>query len=350
MSKIEIIKTGITKLNVDCIVNAANSELLAGGGVCGAIFTEAGMKELQNACNTIGGCQTGSAVITPGFHLKARYIIHAVGPVWNGGRFGEKELLYSCYHSAMKLAQENHCHTIAFPLISSGIYGYPKREAWEVALKSVHAFLEEHPDYSLDVTFAVLSDDMFQMGNEILNRQTEERKTEIIILNGSPRQGNSVTAIHALKKGINEQYDVEIIDTYKLNIAPCKACGTCECQKGCIDTDDTNPLVDKLVNADIIIFATPVYWWGITAQMKMVIDKCYCKGLLLKEKKIGVIATGGSPVTNEQYALIKGQFDCISNYLNWDFLFYEPIYASKKDDLAKDENEIQKLIKLGKTL
>lgn len=121
MDRIEIVKADITTLETDCIVNAANSELLAGGGVCGAIFRAAGYAELTQACEKIGGCPTGSAVITPGFRLKAQYIIHAVGPIWNGGQNGEKKLLFSAYTDSLKLARENGCRTIAFPLISSGI-------------------------------------------------------------------------------------------------------------------------------------------------------------------------------------------------------------------------------------
>ena len=131
---IQIIKKGITKLEVDAIVNAANSQLQAGGGVCGAIFEEAGYKELTAACRKIGHCETGSAVITPGFSLKAKYIIHAVGPIWNGGNSGEAKFLHGSYFSALEFAKANGCHSIGFPLISSGIFGYPKDKAWKEAI------------------------------------------------------------------------------------------------------------------------------------------------------------------------------------------------------------------------
>lgn len=169
-SKVTIQKIGITMLSVDCIVNAANSSLMEGGGVCGAIFREAGSYELQKACDRLGGCKTGSAVITPGFKLKAKYIIHAVGPRWNGGNQGEKDQLYSCYQASMRLAEENACHTIAFPVISSGIFGYPKEEAWQVALQSVRDYQRMHSNYKLDVIFAVLSDDAFELGNSVLSK------------------------------------------------------------------------------------------------------------------------------------------------------------------------------------
>ena len=111
---IQIIKKGITKLEVDAIVNAANSQLQAGGGVCGAIFEEAGYKELTDACRKIGHCETGRAVITPGFSLKAKYIIHAVGPIWNGGNSGEAKLLYGSYFSALELAKQTDVIQSAF--------------------------------------------------------------------------------------------------------------------------------------------------------------------------------------------------------------------------------------------
>lgn len=125
MSSIEIRKISITDLDADAIVNAANDGLWAGGGVCGAIFKAAGHEQLQTACNLIDHCDTGSAVITPGFKLKAKYIIHAVGPVWSGGKNNEPKLLYGAYRRSLELAVENGCKSIGFPLISAGIFGYP---------------------------------------------------------------------------------------------------------------------------------------------------------------------------------------------------------------------------------
>ena len=114
-SIIEIRQVDITDLNVDTIVNAANSRLLEGGGVCGAIFRKAGSEELTEACSSIGGCETGNAVITPGFNLLAKYVIHAVGPIWHGGDNNEAELLYNAYKQSLILAKENDCRSIAFP-------------------------------------------------------------------------------------------------------------------------------------------------------------------------------------------------------------------------------------------
>ena len=173
---------------------------------------------------------------------------------------------------------------------------------------------------------------------------------KIVIVNGSPRKGNTYSAINAFVEGAKDNNDIEFIDSYKLKISPCVACGTCECYKGCVAKDDSNPTVDKLVNADMIIFATPVYWWGITAQIKLVIDKCYCKGTLLKNKKVGVIAIGGSPTTNVQYELIEKQFQCIGDYLDWDIKFHKSFFANKKDDLLKNESAINELKALGKEI
>ena len=140
----EIVRNDITKMSVDAIVNAANSALAPGGGVCGAIFAAAGYDQLDRACRAIGHCDVGQAVITDGFHLPARYVIHAVGPIWRGGGQNEAALLKSCYIRSLQLAEENGCQSIAFPLISSGIYGYPKAEALKIAVSAIGEFLLEH--------------------------------------------------------------------------------------------------------------------------------------------------------------------------------------------------------------
>lgn len=168
-SNIEVKQIDITELDVDAIVNAANSQLLEGGGVCGAIFREAGSMELTEACSEIGSCETGDAVITPGFDLPAKYIIHAVGPIWQGGDDNEAELLYNTYKHSLILAKENNCHSIGFPLISSGIYGYPKVQAWEIAIQSCKDFINDNPDYSINIIFAVLSDGSKELGENTIN-------------------------------------------------------------------------------------------------------------------------------------------------------------------------------------
>ena len=168
MSSIEIRKTSITALNTDAIVNAANDGLWAGGGVCGAIFKAAGYDQLQKACDRIGHCDTGSAVITPGFNLMAKYIIHAVGPRWKDGKHKEPELLYGAYYKSLELAAEYGCHSIGFPLISAGIFGYPVQGAWYEAFNACRDYLDKHNDLSLDIVFAVLNDEIFEIGHKAL--------------------------------------------------------------------------------------------------------------------------------------------------------------------------------------
>ena len=160
---LQIVRNDITRMSVDAIVNAANERLLQGGGVCGAIFAAAGPSELQAACDEIGHCDTGSAVATPAFGLSAKHVIHAVGPIWRGGANHEERLLRSCYRSALALAYELGDKSIAFPLISSGIYGYPKDQAIDVALSEIRSFLSDH---EMDVYLTIFDPASLRAGNE----------------------------------------------------------------------------------------------------------------------------------------------------------------------------------------
>ncbi len=150
------IRADITTLQVDAIVNAANRSLLGGGGVDGAIHRVAG-PELLEACRSLGGCEIGDAKITLGFRLPARFVIHTVGPVWHGGHSGEAEKLASCYRRSLEVAQENGIKTMAFPAISTGVYGYPIEAATRIAIQSVSSYLSDYGNEP-DVTFCCFSD------------------------------------------------------------------------------------------------------------------------------------------------------------------------------------------------
>lgn len=163
-----IVRQDITRMQVDAIVNAANTELLMGGGVCGAIFQAAGPEELQEACDRFSPIRTGQAVITPGFRLPAKYVIHAVGPIYS--HYPPEEaaaLLRSAYTQALALATENGCESVAFPLISSGIYGYPKAEALQVATQAITGYLEDH---ELNVYLAVFGRQPFAATEELMGQ------------------------------------------------------------------------------------------------------------------------------------------------------------------------------------
>ena len=165
-AKIEIVRGDITKLEVDAIVNAANTTLLGGGGVDGAIHRAAG-PELLAECRTLGGCEPGEAKITRGYRLPARFVIHTVGPIWRGGNHDEPETLADCYQNSLQLAVENGIQTIAFPAISCGAYGYPIQEAAQIALKTTREFLAT-TDKIDKVIFVLWGKDVYEAFRKLL--------------------------------------------------------------------------------------------------------------------------------------------------------------------------------------
>lgn len=160
-----VVRNDITKMKVDAVVNAANRSLMGGGGVDGAIHAAAGY-ELYEACAKLGGCEVGKAKVTPGFQLPARYIIHTVGPIWNGGSYSERELLAECYENSLKLALEYGCETVAFPLISAGAYGFPKKLAVDIAVRTITSFIEFH---ELTVYLVVFDKKAFEISSQLFD-------------------------------------------------------------------------------------------------------------------------------------------------------------------------------------
>ena len=185
---LEIIRHDLTKMKVDAIVNAANTELKMGGGVCGAIFQAAGVEELKQACDEKGGCPVGQAVITDGFRLPAKYIIHTPGPIWKGGSHQEATLLKNSYQHSLELAIKHQCESVAFPLISTGIYGYPKEEALQIAITTISSFLFNHDMYVYLVVFDKASFGLSQKLYHSINEYIDEQYVDEVETTFSRRQ------------------------------------------------------------------------------------------------------------------------------------------------------------------
>lgn len=207
---LEIIRNDITKMPVDAIVNATNTALKMGGGVCGAIFSAAGVEKLQEECDSIGRCNVGEAVITRGYNLPARYIIHTVGPIWHGGSSNEAHLLHNCYRNSLLLALKHKCKSIAFPLISSGIYGYPKDQALHIAISAIGEFLLNHEIMVYLVVYDkkahVLSEKLFTAIEKYIddNYVEDHRLSE-------------------RRRGI-EPYELQQLENMKVVYEPCDVC------------------------------------------------------------------------------------------------------------------------------
>jgi len=206
MGRIEILQGDITKLKMDAIVNAANSTLLGGGGVDGAIHRAAG-PELLAECRTLNGCKTGDAKITKGYNLPARYVIHTVGPIWHGGKSGEPELLASCYRNSLGLAIKNNLKSIAFPNISTGVYGYPKQKAAVIAIDAVSSFLYENPQLD-KVIFCCFDEENLQIYNRL-----KEEKVDFLKV----RTSDEINVVAGLAREIWNEYYTPIIGKSQVN-------------------------------------------------------------------------------------------------------------------------------------
>lgn len=207
-----IIRNDITKLNTDAIVNAANSELLAGGGVCGAIFTAAGYENLQEECNKIGHCNIGDAVITNGYNMPCKYIIHTVGPIYGQNPKEEENQLYSCYKSSLNLAKDKGLSSIAFPLISSGIYGYPKADALKIATRAIKDFLQ---DNEMDIYLVVYDRKAFEISNKLFD-EVQSYIDETLVKTDSERKIN-ICQTEMLSEDLDRNvYPCKMADSFSL--------------------------------------------------------------------------------------------------------------------------------------
>ncbi|KAA0956494.1 macro domain-containing protein [Planococcus kocurii] len=222
---LEIVRNDITKMTTDAIVNAANSHLKRGGGVCGAVFNAAGAQALQKVCDQIGYCAVGRAVHTDAFALNAKYIIHTVGPVWQGGSHNEEERLRDCYKNSLELAYELGCESISFPLISTGIFGYPKEPALQIAISAIDLFLKAH---EMHVSVVVFDKQSFGISKKLYRsisafiddneasvleeKSTRYRKKSSSEPASSPEaEVNVASHLQAIFKGMNESFSQRLL-------------------------------------------------------------------------------------------------------------------------------------------
>ncbi|MEF9880653.1 MAG: macro domain-containing protein [Clostridia bacterium] len=318
----QIIRQDIVQMKVDAIVNAANTELAMGGGVCGAIFKAAGAKELQNACNRMGSMKTGQAVLTPGFHLPCKYIIHAAGPVYHQDKAELcKSQLYSAYTESLKLAKQSACESIAFPLISSGIYGYPKKEALEVAVSAIRTFLE---DNEMSVYLIVFDKSAFSVSEQLLGSvesyidehyvsEHQERRRQLldmekqslydeaILLNEAPMEADDEDFASA--KGIDDLVGNldEPFNTTLLRLIDAKG--------------KTDAQVYKRANIDRKLFSKIRIGKGYLPSKRTVIALAIALELSLDEAK-DLLNRAGYSISHSQkfdvmieYFIVSGQFD-----------------------------------------
>lgn len=219
VNRIRIEKMDITRANVECIVNAANTSLLGGGGVDGAIHRAAGPELLQE-CRTLGGCRTGEAKITKGYRLKADYVIHTVGPIYSGSE-NDAKLLQNCYWNSLELARRQEIHSIAFPSISAGVYGYPLKDSAEVALNTASDWIKVNPGYGMEILFACFTDEAAEIYNSIWG---DMREYQSIRLTGHTNDGRLEKAIQyamdchrgSVRKGTDRPYILHPIETVQI--------------------------------------------------------------------------------------------------------------------------------------